>query len=67
MAETSGARAPEALLSDVIDSILRDTNEGSITLGDLVACTGERGFGLMMVILGLPMMIPILPTRPRSN
>lgn len=61
MAETSGAQAPEALLSDVIDSILRDTNEGSITLGDLVACTGERGFGLMMVILGLPMMIPILP------
>ncbi len=61
MAETSGAQAPQALLSDVIDSILRDTNEGSITLGDLVACTGERGFGLMMVILGLPMMIPILP------
>ena len=61
MAETSGAQAPQALLSEVIDSILRDTNEGSITLGDLVACTGERGFGVMMVILGLPMMIPILP------
>jgi len=61
VAETSGAQAPQALLSEVIDSILRDTNEGSITLGDLVACTGERGFGVMMVILGLPMMIPILP------
>lgn len=61
MAETSGAQAPQALLSEVIDSILRETNEGSITLGDLVACTGERGFGVMMVILGLPMLIPILP------
>lgn len=61
MAEISGAQAPQAPLSEVIDSILRDTNEGSITLGDLVACTGERGFGVMMVILGLPMLIPILP------
>lgn len=61
MAETSGAQTHQAPLSGVIDSILRDTNEGSITLGDLVACTGERGFGLIMVILGLPMLIPILP------
>jgi len=61
VAEISGAQAPQAPLSEVIDSILRDTNEGSITLGDLVACTGERGFGVMMVILGLPMLIPILP------
>jgi hypothetical protein len=62
VADTPDAQVvPQVLLSEVIDSILRDTNEGSITLGDLVACTGERGFGLMMVILGLPMMIPILP------
>ena len=53
--------APQALLSDVIDAILRDTKEGSITLGALMASAGERGFGLMMVILGLPMLIPILP------
>lgn len=61
MADTTDAQSPEALLSDVIDAILRDAGEGSLTIGDLVACTGERGFGLMMVILGLPMLIPILP------
>jgi len=61
VAEASGAQAPQALLSEVIDSILRDTNEGSITIGDLLAGAGERGFGVMMVVLGLPMLIPILP------
>jgi hypothetical protein len=60
-ADRSGAQAPQALLSDVIDAVLREAGERSLTLGDLVACTGERGFGLMMVILGLPMLIPILP------
>lgn len=62
MADTSrDAPGGQALLSELIESVLRNAGDQSISLGDLVSCTGERGFGLLMVLLGLPMLIPVLP------
>src|SRR3989304_1740937 len=35
--------------------------EKHITIGEIVDRIDERGFGLLMLVLGLPMLIPILP------
>ncbi len=62
MADTSrDVRTEQPPLSAVIESVLRNAGDQPVSLGDLVASTGERGFGLLMVVLGLPMLIPVLP------
>jgi len=51
----------EVPLSDVIEGLLLEAGAQPVTLGELIDRTAERGFGLLMLILGLPMLIPILP------
>ncbi len=60
-AEPAGAGNLEISLSDVIDGVLFEAGVQPVTLGELIDRTAERGFGLLMMILGLPMLIPILP------
>lgn len=48
-------------LSAVIESVLIEAGTQPIHVGDLIDRTAERGFGLLLLLLGLPMLIPVLP------
>lgn len=60
-AGAAGPDNPEIPLSDVIEAVLREAGAEPLRLGDLIDRTAERGFGLLMLMLGLPMLIPVLP------
>lgn len=59
--EPAGGHAEEIPLSQVIEDILNEAGTQPMRLGALLDRTEERGFGLLMLILGLPMLIPFLP------
>ncbi len=59
--ESTGEHVQEIPLSQVIEAILAEAGTRPVRVGDLIDRTAERGFGLLMVILGLPMLIPVLP------
>lgn len=48
-------------LSALIELVLDDATARPCSIGEIVERTGERGFGLLMLVLGLPMLIPFLP------
>lgn len=48
-------------LSMLIESVLSDAAMRPCSIGEIIERTGERGFGLLMLVLGLPMLIPFLP------
>ncbi len=50
---------PPPPISEVLDQLL--ATEERVTVGEIVDRIDERGFGLLMLILGLPMLIPVLP------
>lgn len=57
-------RHPEIRHQDVtpLSAILAETIADEIvTLGELVERLARRGFGLLMIVLALPTMIPVLP------
>ncbi|GFP28911.1 exopolysaccharide biosynthesis protein, partial [Candidatus Hakubella thermalkaliphila] len=49
------------LLSDLLQSALDVHNNDSLSIGELMNRIAERGFGLLFVILSLPMLFPLLP------
>jgi len=50
---------PPQPVSEVLDHLL--ATEQQITVGDVFGRVAGRGFGLLMILLGLPMLIPVLP------
>jgi len=48
-------------LSSILETALRQAGEHPLRLGDLLDQAADRGFGLLMLVLGLPMLIPVLP------
>jgi len=60
-AEPARESVQEVPLSQVVESLLTEAGAHPIKVGDLIDRTEERGFGLLMLILGLPMLIPVLP------
>jgi len=50
---------PPPPITVVLDQLL--TTEKHITIGEIVDRIDERGFGLLMLILGLPTFIPLIP------
>lgn len=48
-------------LSSILEGALTRAGSRPLRLGDLLDQTAERGFGLLMLLLGLPMLIPVLP------
>lgn len=50
---------PPPPISEVLAELL--ATEEHITVGEIIDRIDERAFGLLMVILGLPMLIPVLP------
>ncbi|MGQ0550766.1 MAG: exopolysaccharide biosynthesis protein [Armatimonadota bacterium] len=59
--EPAGGHVEDIPLSQVIEGILNEAGAQPMRVGDLLDRTAERGFGLLMLILGLPMLIPFLP------
>lgn len=53
----AGVRSEGQPLSVVIADTLRDQ---AVTVGELADRAAERGFGLLMILLALPTMIPVL-------
>jgi hypothetical protein len=51
----------EVPLSAVLLEALADADRAPVRLGDLLDRTADRGFGLLLLVLGLPMLIPFLP------
>lgn len=59
--EPAGGHVEDIPLSQVVEGILNEAGAHPMRVGDLLDRTAERGFGLLMLILGLPMLIPFLP------
>jgi hypothetical protein len=51
----------EIPLSAIVEAVLREAERRPVSLGELIDRTADRGFGLIMLMLGLPMLIPFLP------
>jgi len=41
--------------------VLNEADARPVSLGELLDRTADRGFGLVLILLGLPMLIPFLP------
>jgi hypothetical protein len=52
----NGARTP---IFDTLLQVVRDGPGESVSLGDLVEALDERAFGLLMLMLALPMALPL--------
>jgi len=50
--------------SDVLDGIAANAQGMRITLGEIVTSLEERAFALLMVVLGLPNVLPMPPPIP---
>jgi hypothetical protein len=50
--------------SDILNEIAANTHGARVTLGEIVASLGDRGFALLMVVLGLPNVLPLPPPIP---
>lgn len=48
-------------LSAVIAAVLDEAEVRPVSLGDMLDRTADRGYGLLLLLLGLPMLIPFLP------
>lgn len=53
-----GTGEPEPLSTILLDEL---TEDETVTLGELRDRLARRGFGLLMIVLALPTLIPILP------
>jgi hypothetical protein len=56
-----GSPPADLPLSAVIEAVLNEAERHPVRFGDLVDRTADRGYGLLLMILGLPMLIPFLP------
>src|SRR4051794_38646674 len=50
--------------SDVLDEIAANAQGARVSLGEIVASLEERAFALLMVVLGLPNVLPMPPPIP---
>jgi hypothetical protein len=57
----AGADQLEVPLSAVIEAVLNEAERRPIRVRDLLEQTADRGYGLLLTVLGLPMLIPFLP------
>ncbi|MBI2201912.1 MAG: exopolysaccharide biosynthesis protein, partial [Armatimonadetes bacterium] len=46
-------------LSGILEDLLRE--DESVTVGEITDRVARRGFGLFMIVLALPTLIPVLP------
>lgn len=52
---------PDLPLSTILEGVLAEADVRPVSLGELLDRTADRGFGLVLILLGLPMLIPFLP------
>jgi len=50
--------------SDILNEIAANANGSRVTLGEIVSELSDRGFALLMVVLGLPNVLPMPPPIP---
>jgi hypothetical protein len=48
-------------LSAIIEAVLDEAERRPVSLGTLIDRTEDRGYGLLLMMLGLPMLLPFLP------
>ena len=58
MTKKNSKEAVPLSLSESLQLVL-DTNKGSITLGSIIDAVGDKGFGLLLLVLSLPSALPI--------
>lgn len=52
--------ADNSKLSAVLEEALNDI-DGTVTVGEVIDRVADRGFGVVLILIALPTMIPILP------
>lgn len=52
---------PSESLSELFASALDTDEDGNVTLAEVLDRVAERGFGLLLFVLGLPNLVPFLP------
>jgi len=48
-------------VSALLERFAKEWKEERVTVGDLVAAMEQRGHGMAMLVLSLPMLLPIMP------
>jgi len=51
----------ERPVSQIIDTLLTIDGDMPISIGDVIVRLGERAFGVVLILLAIPTLIPILP------
>jgi hypothetical protein len=62
--EVSPPLSSDRRISDVLDDIAANAHGARVTLGEIMASLEERAFALLMVVLGLPNVLPMPPPIP---
>ena len=62
--EISSRSSADRRASDVLDGIAANAQGARVSLGEIMASLEERAFALLMVVLGLPNVLPMPPPIP---
>lgn len=57
----AGAPQDERPLSSLVEDLLTTEGDQSVTVGEIAERIDERGFGLLLILLALPTLVPVLP------
>lgn len=57
--QTDSANSMHRPLGDSLEAILRTEKEGGPSIGEITEAVGEKGFGLVLMVLSLPSALPI--------
>ncbi len=52
---------PEARLSELFSGVLDTDADGTVSVGEVLDRAGDRGYGLLLIVLAIPAFIPVLP------
>ena len=64
--QTETTTAPHQSLADTLESTLASHHKDGPAIGELANAVGEKGFGLLLIILSLPSALPV-PAPGYSN
>lgn len=51
--------APHSSLATTLESVLRSEHEGGPSIGEITGAVGDKGFGLLLMVLSLPSALPV--------
>ena len=57
--QTAPTRSTHTSLAETLENTLASEDQGGLSIGELTDAVGEKGFGLVLVLLSLPSALPV--------